>query len=162
MIKLIKAIYNNPSGLKVLDLGSGNGAFADILRRHNALVITADKSAPADVIVDLEEPLPFSDKEFDLVTALAVLEHLRNGELFIRESLRVGKTLIGTTPAPKAKPLLDFLSATGIINKEHIQDHKRYWSKETLESYSLTVIKFEFGLNYIFSNTKVNEKLFQR
>lgn len=45
--------------------------------------------------------LPFKDKEFDLVTAWATLEHVgdyRKQEKFINELLRVGKKIFLTTP----------------------------------------------------------------
>jgi hypothetical protein len=47
------------------------------------------------------EPLPFKDKQFDIVTSWATLEHVgdyREQEYFINELLRVGRKIFLTTP----------------------------------------------------------------
>jgi glycosyltransferase involved in cell wall biosynthesis/SAM-dependent methyltransferase len=67
--------------LRILDIGSGPsrltqeflGAHADVTR---ADVETFDD--PAIVLLDPNGPLPFPDKDFDLVLAMDVLEHVEN------------------------------------------------------------------------------------
>jgi methionine biosynthesis protein MetW len=49
--------------------------------------------------VDVEkEPLPFRDKEFDVVFLIDVLEHVWQPELLLREAGRVGRYVILTVP----------------------------------------------------------------
>ena len=43
---------------------------------------------------DLENPLPFSDNSFDVVTALDVIEHLENSHQLLHELKRVSRDLI--------------------------------------------------------------------
>jgi SAM-dependent methyltransferase len=43
---------------------------------------------------NLEKPLPFSDKSFDVVTALDVLEHLDDPHTALKELLRVARNLV--------------------------------------------------------------------
>jgi SAM-dependent methyltransferase len=48
---------------------------------------------------NLEKPLPFEDKQFDVVTALDVIEHLDNPHAAIKELIRITKkTLIISLP----------------------------------------------------------------
>lgn len=80
--------------------------------------------------------MPFDDNYFDLITMLAVLEHIENPDDMFKEIYRVLKpngNLILTTPTPRAKPVLEFLSfRLKLIDKKEILDHKRYWNKNEL------------------------------
>jgi len=139
--------------LKILDAGSGDGRFARILKERGAKrVITADRTPNPgiDIVLDLNHPLPFKDKSFDVAFALAVVEHLGNGELFLLELQRVAKAVIGTTPSPYAKPVLEFLAFLRLVNPEHIKDHKKYWSEKELRNIGYNTEKFEYGLNILF------------
>jgi len=84
-----------------------------------------------------QEALPIDDHEFDLVTMLAVLEHLNGYDNVIRECYRGLKKegrLILTTPSPYSKPLLEFLADMRVISYFAIYDHKKYFKKEELIS----------------------------
>lgn len=84
----------------------------------------------------LDKRLPFPDENFDVVTMLAVLEHLDHPEAIVRECFRVMKphgSLILTVPSWLAKPVLEFLAfRLGIINRQEILDHKRYFDRGEL------------------------------
>ena len=84
----------------------------------------------------LDQDLPFSEKTFDVVTMLAVLEHLETPLEMIREIERVLKPLrrlILTVPSKRAKPVLEFLSYRMKIVSEHeIKDHKNYYNFEDI------------------------------
>lgn len=99
-------------GKTALDLGTGEGAFAEaLLRRGASFVVCVDKdpsrfklkSNPFTslIVTDLDYGLPFRDSAFDIVTAIEVIEHLFNIGLFVREIHRVLKSngiFLMTTP----------------------------------------------------------------
>ncbi|CAK0779215.1 hypothetical protein CCP2SC5_80005 [Azospirillaceae bacterium] len=97
----------------VLDLGARNrsSSYYRFLDSSRANKITFCDYEPKDegmVQVDLEKPLPFPDKSYDVVMLLFVLGHIWNVLPLIREMRRVsrGSVLIGTnfvdqfTPEP--------------------------------------------------------------
>ena len=102
-----------------------------------------------------------SDKKFNIIVSLAVLEHLpypQSAEKFVRgifEKLTDKGVLILTTPDKKSQWLLEFLAyKLHIINEEEIRDHKHYFDKQELETFmkqagfsSVEHRYFQFGLN---------------
>jgi 2-polyprenyl-3-methyl-5-hydroxy-6-metoxy-1,4-benzoquinol methylase len=95
------------------------------------------------VSVTLNDKLPFGDNAFDVVTLMAVLEHLEKPLQILREIRRVlikpeatggcGGILVGTVPSRAAKPVLEFLSyRLKIVNEAEIRDHKRYFNRNDL------------------------------
>lgn len=104
----------------------------------------------ADFMWDLNYELPFKNKEFDLAISTAVIEHLENPWLFLEEFKRIAKVCIGTTPHKRAKPILETLAKLNLINKEHIQDHKRYFTPKELKQLGFECKTFELGMNIIF------------
>lgn len=106
----------------------------------------------------LTTTLPFEDNSFDVVTMLAVLEHLSYPGEIIKEIERLlvsGGSFILTVPAKLSKPVLEFLSyQLKIINEEEIKDHKKYYDffelKDLFEKTKLKIEThryFQFGLN---------------
>jgi 2-polyprenyl-3-methyl-5-hydroxy-6-metoxy-1,4-benzoquinol methylase len=84
----------------------------------------------------LGDRLPCGDEEFDVVTMLAVLEHLAQPDAIVREIYRVlqpGGRLVITVPSLAAKPVLEFLAyRLGIVSEAEIRDHKRYYNRRRL------------------------------
>ncbi|WP_206750341.1 methyltransferase domain-containing protein [Helicobacter sp. MIT 05-5293] len=80
--------------------------------------------------------LPFDDESFEIITLLAVLEHLHHPIDMLNEIKRVlvpHGILLLTVPSHAAKPVLEFLSyKLHIISKEEILDHKRYYNKKDI------------------------------
>jgi methionine biosynthesis protein MetW len=99
-----------PQGARVLDLGCGDGELLAYLRDHKQCTgygIEIDDAAVhacaqrgVDVIqLNLDEGLKlFDDNSFDVVLQIDTLQHLRNAEVMLRETVRVGKTGIISFP----------------------------------------------------------------
>ena len=99
-----------PKGSRVLDLGCGNGALLDYLMRERGCsgygVEIDDANVQACVArgvnviqFNLEDGLAlFGDASFDVVLQIDTLQHLRNAEVMLRETARVGR--IGVVAFP--------------------------------------------------------------
>lgn len=109
--------------------------------------------------------LPLKDNKADCVFMLAVLEHLPMDTELLNEAVRVLKSggyFILTTPAPAAKPVLEFLSyRLHLISEESIKEHQHYYSKKELrvmmkKNGCRTVVckKFQFGFNELIVGIK--------
>lgn len=90
-------------GLNILDLPAGNGLLADALRGMGHTVVCGDINRErADYqYVDMAQPLPFADCNFDAVVCLEGLEHLVNPVQLIGELARVtraGGEIVVSTP----------------------------------------------------------------
>lgn len=103
-IKIIKSVYNRipfEKCWRAVDLGSGRGYFADIIKSHVEEVCCLEGSHEAIevcrakgykvILADLERGLPYQDSEFDFVNALEVIEHLKDPIYFLEEIKRITK-----------------------------------------------------------------------
>lgn len=103
--------------------------------------------------------LPFENESFEVITMLAVLEHLNYPLEMLKQIARVLKpngVLILTVPSHLAKPVLEFLAyKLKIVSEAEIRDHKAYYDKKDLQnliaqvpSLHLNTHKyFQFGMN---------------
>ena len=92
-----------PRGARVLDLGCGDGAMLDYLQRERGCTGYGVEIADANVLscvkrgvnvlqLNLDEGLAmFDDASFDVVLQIDTLQHLRNAEVMLRETVRVGR-----------------------------------------------------------------------
>ena len=101
-------------GDRLLDLGSGDGAFTALAAQAGAHVVGADVAQAAVErasakhprldfrLVPIDGPLAFTDCQFDVVWASEVIEHVADTARWLSEVRRVlvpGGRLLLTTPA---------------------------------------------------------------
>ena len=113
-------------------------------------------------------PLAFKNNFFDVVTMLAVFEHIEKDSLsaVLHEISRILKkdgVLIITTPSPWSDKLLHLMSKFGLISEVEIHEHKSHYTKSRIveiinkAGFEKDFIKsgyFELGMNMWFSITK--------
>jgi len=79
---------------KILEIGSGNGKFQDIVENYTGLDIVEDLKKyyhKPYFVLDSSGIYPFNDSFFDAVFTYAVFEHIPNINLALNEMLRVLK-----------------------------------------------------------------------
>ena len=99
-----------PRGARVLDLGCGDGALLEHLQRErgcsgygveidDAKVHACVQRGINVIQLNLDEGLAmFEDSSFDVVLQIDTLQHLRNAEVMLRETARVGRNAIVAFP----------------------------------------------------------------
>jgi methionine biosynthesis protein MetW len=99
-----------PEGSRVLDLGCGDGAMLAYLQQtrrcsgygieiDDANVLACVKRGVNVIQLNLDEGLSlFDDASFDVVLQIDTLQHLRNAEVMLRETVRVGRSGIVAFP----------------------------------------------------------------
>src|SRR3954468_22375952 len=126
---------------RALDLGVGDGRVATGIKASK--LVGADVSQVALdrartrlpdaelVLVEPDAPLPFADNEFDQVTCIETLEHVRDVQLAlseIRRVLRPGGRLALTTPAAARWRVL-------VLGLEHpFSPHLRSFTRRSLRT----------------------------
>lgn len=170
----IKRTVNYLSSEKTL-LDIGCGADFKFLRSIKSLIkigVGVDKNATkthyGNLFItgqEIDKRLLFNDSRFDLVTMLAVLEHIEHPKNIINECcrvLRVGGKLLVTVPSKRSKGILEFLSyRLKIVSETEIRDHKNYFTKKGLIDMfemagfnDISTKSYNFGMNYFIVGTK--------
>ena len=153
-MRLRQVIAKVPSQSIVLDIGCGTKAtFLKTIEPKIKKGVGIDFKVPEfstpilqTFQAHLEERLPFSDESFDVVTMLAVLEHIEYEEEILKEIYRILKPsgkLVLTVPSIWAQPVLEFLSyRLKIVDEREIRDHKRYYDRKRLQSVLIKKLGF--------------------
>jgi ubiquinone/menaquinone biosynthesis C-methylase UbiE len=170
---LLEGSHSSDKLIRLLDVGCGwEARFLKSVEPYIASGVGIDFKAPnletaklKTITLTLDNKLPFEDNSFDVVSLMAVLEHLEKPLDILREIHRVLKkdsgvngVLIGTVPSKAAKPVLEFLSyKLGIVNEAEIRDHKQYFNKKDLAEIfaqagflKMEHKYFQFGMNNFF------------
>jgi 2-polyprenyl-3-methyl-5-hydroxy-6-metoxy-1,4-benzoquinol methylase len=144
-LRIAKIINMIPSGAVVCDVGCGpEGRLLLALRDRISAGYGFDNLVENRKIGKItlqklnfdSEKIPLEDSSADVVTSLAVLEHLDNPLFVLKEIFRIlkpGGSLLLTTPTPAAKPVLEFLAyRVGLVSKREIDEHKHYFNRHEL------------------------------
>lgn len=154
-MRLSRVVSHIPKGCVLLDVGCGQTAtFLKSISPHvkqgtgvdfkvNGFEVNNIKT----VRLKFDNKLPFYDSSFDVVTMLAVLEHIQYEHDVLREIYRVlvpGGKLILTVPSVWSRPILEFLAyRLKIVSEAEIRDHKRYYNRQKLKHALVKVAGFE-------------------
>ncbi|MGV0025842.1 class I SAM-dependent methyltransferase [Phormidesmis priestleyi] len=143
-LRLRKVISQIPPNAELLDVGCGTKAaflktIAPQIKQGVGVDFKVSNIQSGNLKTTqmmLDGVLPFEDESFDVVTMLAVLEHIEQEKPILREIHRVlrnnGKLVI-TVPSVWSQPVLEFLSyRLKIISEAEIRDHKRYYDRQKL------------------------------
>lgn len=155
-----------PPGATVLDVGCHQG---ELFRQIGGRIGPSIGMDPRAVVVErpgvklmslsFAEGMPFNAASFDVITALATLEHIPNKESFARESARLvrpGGRVIITVPTPFADLIVHLLVWLRLADGLSMDEHHGFEPSEVpaiFQRHGFTVAhsgRFQMGLNRIF------------
>lgn len=166
-----------PDNSDILDIGGFDGSF--VLRLRNRInrgvcidpYIEEKKEGRIEFIrTEVTDRLPFPDESFDIVTMLAVYEHLDElREVVTSEAFRVLRNnglAILTVPAATVDIIIKFLYKVKIIDGMSadgtlVEDHKNFHPSDTIKIFEGAGFKlkkwsrFQIGLNNLFIFQKI-------
>ena len=152
-------LIDNIEGLKVLDLGCGNGYYTELLLNRGAESIVGIDCSPKMVkialkrvgdrakifVANLEQPLEILQGEcFDLIVSSLVLHYIENWERLFKELnsyLKVGGKFVFSV----SHPMTDFKSSQS-QNYFEVELIREQWP-----SYDIMMPTFRRSFNYIFN-----------
>jgi SAM-dependent methyltransferase len=170
-------IAKSERGGRILDVGCGSYPYfltTTVFKEKYGIDPSINLSLIKDVNVNLQKikidkkTLPFKNDYFDVITMLAVFEHIEHKDLIsvlseIKRVLKKDGQLIITTPAPWSDKILHLMARTWLISSEEIHEHKHNHSKIKIENilsnagFEKGKIKsgyFELGVNMWFTAKK--------
>lgn len=146
--RLIPASYRTG---RILDVGCGSYPYF-LSRVMFAAKVGVDKVIPASGQLDApidpsihlmsfdiaqSDTLPLHDQTVDVVTMLAVFEHIRKDRLVtllneVERVLRPGGIFVMTTPSGWTGPILSVLTVLGMVSKVEIDEHQDSYSAKAI------------------------------
>lgn len=154
-MRLQKIIRRIPKNSVVLDIGCGVSAVflktvSPQIKQGFGIDFKTENCQFNNIQIQqikINDRLPFSNSTFDVVTMLAVLEHIENKQAMLQEIYRVlvpGGRLIITVPSVWSQPVLEFLAyQLKIVSQDEIRDHKRYYNRSKLKRVLVDALGFE-------------------
>lgn len=111
-----------------------------------------------------KKTIPLESDLANVITMLAVLEHLDYPQAIANELYRIlkpGGVLLLTVPSPMSKPILELMAMFHVVRPEMIAQHKNYFTHENLKEIfskagfrQVAVESFQFGVNTFVRATK--------
>ena len=164
--RFAKAARFIPSGSRVLDIGSDDGAMFEYLGERLGRGVGIDPAAAKRAdgrweIISGTFPHDLPDERFDVITALAVLEHIPDGALApfrdaCIERLVPGGRFIATVPSPAVDRILHVLERFKLIHGMALHEHHGFEAASTPEVFATPQLRlkrarrFQLGLNHLF------------
>lgn len=169
--RLIRSSHNKE---RILDIGCGTYPFflksCDFREKHGL-----DKIVPSNDVkalecqrvlitnynIEKEEVLPYESEYFDVLTMLAVFEHIEPAHLVkilreIRRVLKPGGMYIMTTPASWVDKILRLMAKLRLVSPVEIQEHKDTYTpskiSEILQEANFSKDNLRFGYFEMFMN----------
>ena len=157
----------------LLDIGGYDGSLFHYLGDRIAKGICLDPLCPKRTVGRVQfvqgsacSQLPFPNASFDVVTLLAVLEHVEAKETLAAETFRVlrnGGRLVATVPHPAVDDILKILVTLKLADGMALEEHHHFDVRGvtplfTRHGFVLTVHRpFQGGLNHLFCFQKPDE-----
>lgn len=160
---------------KILDIGCGTSPYFLLNTRFNkkyGLDQYAKLNGSNNIIlkkfnITAKERLPFLSNYFDIITMLAVFEHIEPDHLsyILSEILRILKVngkFIMTTPCVWADKLLRMMAKINLVSSEEINEHKGAYNHDNIANYlkkaGFKKKNMEFGYFELFLNNWCSAK----
>ena len=147
---LLRSDFSEKYGLDKVTQNSHIGQLQD----HDITLINYD--------IETEETMPFDNAYLDVITMLAVIEHIEPERLakVLREiyrTLRPGGMYVITTPAVWTAGLLRFMAKLRLVSPVEIEEHKAAYSHSRISSIlqeaNFPRENMRFGYFEMFTNT---------
>ncbi|MFW6143683.1 MAG: class I SAM-dependent methyltransferase [Patescibacteria group bacterium] len=163
---MIDKYCQKKSGIEILDIGCGTGQILQMLSQFGKAVgIDKDKKAiyfcqkrGLDTVKQgRAEQLPFEENQFDLITVLDVLEHIKEDKKTLKEIVRVLK--------PKGKALITVPAAKYLWSShDEALDHKRRYNRKEIKqkierTSNLKIKKLSYAVTFLFPAIYLFRKL---
>jgi 2-polyprenyl-3-methyl-5-hydroxy-6-metoxy-1,4-benzoquinol methylase len=140
-ILLLNKYFGNLKDYNVLDYGCGTGGFVELGQKYFKNIYGYDLSKKACEINKLDNIICFNhlegnDLNYEIVTLLHVLEHIKNHDTFLKDIIETFKnTKYFIIEVPNTDEALVSIYKNNNYYKNHYsEDHLWYFTEETLKN----------------------------